>query len=154
MSPNPPKSREGTEMYRHTQIGWVTIISIGLGMLLVGYHGDIRSKWIVLSVLGILVICIILFASLTVTGDNSFIRIKFGPGLIRKSFPLEEIESCTVVRNRWWYGWGIRITPHGWMFNVHGLDAVQLMRKNGKRSRIGTDEPQKLVEAINRWIGK
>ncbi|UCD85509.1 MAG: hypothetical protein JSU92_04780, partial [Deltaproteobacteria bacterium] len=110
-------------MYRHTQIGWVTITSIGLVILLVGYYGDIISNWIALPVFGILVICIILFASLTVTGDDGFIRIKFGPGLIRKSFPLEEIGSCNVVRNYWWYGWGVRKIPQGWLFNVSGLDA-------------------------------
>lgn len=135
-------------MYKHTQIGWVTIISIGLGILLVGYYGDLCTNWIALLVFGILVVCIILFASLTVTGDGGFVRIKFGPGLIRKSFPWEEIEACNVVRNYWWFGWGIRKIPQGWLYNVSGLDAVELSMKDGKVYRIGTDEPRELNEFI------
>jgi hypothetical protein len=52
------------------------------------------------------------------------------------------------VRNKWWYGWGIRLTPHGWLFNVGGLDAVELELASGRKFRIGTDEPQGLLNAI------
>jgi len=62
---------------------------------------------------------------------------------------LAEIQSCRPVRNRWWYGWGIRwIGRRKWLFNVAGLDAVELAMKDGTIYRIGTDEPQKLSELI------
>ncbi len=51
--------------------------------------------------------------------------------------------------NRWYYGWGIRLTPQGWLWNVAGLDAVELTFSNGKKFRIGTDEPGKLLEALS-----
>ena len=54
----------------------------------------------------------------------------------------------TQVRNRWWWGFGIRWTPHGWMWNISGLDAVELTYHNGKKFRIGTDEPEALLEAL------
>jgi hypothetical protein len=61
-----------------------------------------------------------------------------------------EIEECTIVKNSWWYGWGIRLTPYGWLYNVAGWEAVEVLLKNGKKIRIGTDEPEKLSLAIDR----
>jgi len=52
------------------------------------------------------------------------------------------------VRNKWWYGLGIRLTPHGWLYIVSGLDAVEIVRISGKKFRVGTDEPQALVTAL------
>ena len=141
-------------MYKHTQIGWLTLILLGIGILLTGYSGILYSNWITLSVFGVLVICIILFASLTVIVNNNSIEIKFGSGLIRKKFRFEEIESCTVVKNHWWYGWGIRKIPKGWLFNVSGLDAVELLMRNGKVYRIGTDDPQELSKFIQKKLNK
>ena len=141
-------------MYKHTQIGWLTLILVGIGILLTGYFGILYSNWIALSVFVILVICIILFASLTVIVNGNIIEIRFGVGLIKKQFSLEKIQSCAVVKNRWWYGWGIRIIPKGWLFNVSGLDAVELSMRNGKTYRIGSDESQKLCEVIQRKLNE
>ena len=141
-------------MYNHTQIGWLTLILLGIGILLTGYFGTLYSNWIALLVLGVLMICVILFASLTVIVNDNSVEIKFGVGLIRRKFSLQKIESCTVVRNRWWYGWGIRKIPKGWLFNVSGLDAVELSMRNGKVYRIGTDEPQKLGKFIQRKLNE
>jgi hypothetical protein len=90
-----------------------------------------------------------LFGSLTVEVDDEELRHWFGPGFWKKSYQLLDIESATVVRNSWIYGWGIRFTPHGWLYNVSGLDAVQLQLRSGRKLRIGTDDPQGLIEAIS-----
>ncbi len=91
---------------------------------------------------------IYLFASLTVEIDAEHLRIRFGIGLIRKRFPLDQIDTCRSVKNSWLYGWGIRLTPHGWLYNVSGLEAVELKMKSGKTYRIGTDEPAALTAAL------
>jgi len=52
------------------------------------------------------------------------------------------------VRNKWWYGLGIRLTPHGWLYNVSGLDAIEIVRRSGKTFRVGTDEPKALAAAL------
>ncbi|MFQ5905561.1 MAG: hypothetical protein ACE5JA_03220 [bacterium] len=141
-------------MYKHTQIGWVVLVSVGTAILLTGYIGILEPNWLVFSVLGMLIICLILFGTLTVNGNSTSIRIRFGPGLIRKSFRLDEIGSCTVVRNHWWYGWGIRRTVKGWLFNVSGLDAVELSMRDGTFYRIGTDEPRKLCDFLQRKLNE
>lgn len=134
------------EIYKHTQMGWTVIISMGIVISVC--LGILLSNWIGFLVAGILFIGIILFASLTVVVNDAFIRIRFGVGVIRKSFKLADIKSCSIVRNKWWYGWGIHWTPEGLLFNISGLDAVQLVMNNGKVYRIGTDEPQKLDAVI------
>jgi hypothetical protein len=76
------------------------------------------------------------------------VEILFGLGLVRKHVLLDEFTSVRVVRNKWYYGWGIRLIPNGWLLNVSGLDAVELVRRNGRVLRIGTDEPAPLERAI------
>ena len=89
-----------------------------------------------------------LFSSLTVIVDDQAVRWHFGPGFWRKSIALDEISGVRSVRNKWWYGWGIRITPHGWLYCVSGLEAVELQTADGKTLRIGTAEPERLRLAI------
>jgi hypothetical protein len=98
--------------------------------------------------------CWVLFYSLTVEITSAKMTVSFGPGFIKKIFKLDEIKSAKTVRNSWWYGWGIRLTPHGWMYNVSGLDAVELELRGGKKFRVGTDAPEKLVNAIRSGTGR
>lgn len=140
--------------YRHTQPGTLMRVSFVVAILgfLVGAMLAAASDPKMMSVLLVLALVMflvmLLFHSLTVEVARDYLAIRFGVGLIRKRWPLKDIDSVEIVRNRWWYGWGIRLTPHGWLFNVSGSDAVQVRLKNGKQVRIGTDEPRKLRGAI------
>jgi len=100
----------------------------------------------------VIAIALVLFSSLTVVIREDELEARFGPGPIRKRFKLNEIESCQVVKNHWYYGWGIRFTPHGVLFNVSGFHAVEIKLRTGKKFRIGTDVPQELEEAIRQAI--
>ena len=110
--------------------------------------------------LSMLTIIYTLFALITLIFYGLFIEIsekkitlRFGIGLIRRSIDIDSIEYVECVRNKWWYGWGIRLTPHGWMSNVSGLDAVEIKYKNmDKKFRIGTDDSKKLKEEIQKRI--
>ena len=44
---------------------------------------------------------------------------------------------------------GIRWWGHGWLYNVSGFKAVEIELASGKRLRIGTDEPERLAQAIS-----
>ncbi len=95
------------------------------------------------------------FATLTVSIDKTYLRLKFGWGVFHKKFALADIASAKAVRNSWYHGLGIHYIWPGnvWVYNVSGFDAVELVMKNGKRVRIGTDEPQKLEQAITSTFG-
>ena len=89
-----------------------------------------------------------LFATLTVRVDTQMLRIRFGLGVIRQNFLLEDIETVCAIKNPWYYGWGIRYTPRGWLYSVSGLSAIELQMKNGRKYRIGTDDPMGLTRAL------
>ena len=131
-----------TTRYKHTQIGYFLVTVYSIVVLFLGYL-NILANFHPLTLIAFIIILIILgtFARLTVVVDDQMIKVQFGLGIIRKTFPLQEIETCRVVRNPWYYGWGIRFTPQGWLFNVSGFSAIELRMKNGKLYRIGTDEP-------------
>ncbi len=135
--------------YRHTQFGKVIVVTtaaiIPLAALPAWLAGIATAAWLIL---GSMVVVLALFASLTVEIDAEHLRIRFGIGLIRKRFPLDQIDTCRPVTNPWIYGWGIRLTPHGWLYNVSGQEAVELKMKSGKTCRIGTDEPEVLIAAL------
>ncbi len=102
------------------------------------------------SIMTIIVAILSSFTFLQVIVDKEYIRIKFGWGLYRKKFSLNEITSAKTTKNHRYYGWGIKVRfwPKMWIYSVGGFDAVELKMKNGKTYRIGTDEPKKLEQAI------
>ena len=93
-------------------------------------------------------------ATLTVSIDANYLRIKFGYGIFRKRFAVSEIASAQRVKNHWYYGWGIRLWlwPTMWIYNISGFDAVEIIMRNGKIYRIGTDTPGELEAAIKQAI--
>jgi hypothetical protein len=78
--------------------------------------------------------------------------IRFGPGLLHFRYRLTEFVSASAVRNRWWYGFGIHMGFKSILYNVSGLDAVELVKRDGRCVRIGTDEPKALEQALRAAI--
>lgn len=103
----------------------------------------------VFMILALLALVNALFSSLTVAISDDLLEFWFGARVWHRKVMLTEIAGCHVVKNSWWYGWGIRWTPHGWLYNVAGPMAVEIVFKNGKKIRVGSDEPATLAEAIN-----
>ena len=144
--------------YQHTQAG-TFLRSIFAGCALVSAavtlplsQVDPAYAFIPALVAIVLAICLVLFHSLTVTISRDEIMLRYGIGLIHKRFATADLANATAVQNRWNYGWGIRLTPHGWLFNVSGFDAVEIQLKSGAKYRIGTDEPDKLLGAVHSAI--
>ena len=139
--------------YEHTQVGYLIISAMAAVMLLIGVVlANAGINWIAIGVLVVIAAALVLFSSLTVVIWEEELEARFGSGVIRKRFKLNEIESCQVVKNHWYYGWGIRLTPHGVLYNVSGFHAVEIKLRTGKKFRIGTDVPQELEEAIRQAI--
>ena len=141
------------DFYKHTQMaGWFIIGPIGIAIIVTFYFWFARGHVFSLITGLIFLAALILFISLSVVVDDQSIRMWFGLGLIRKRIPLSEVKSAQPVRNKWYYGWGIRLIPGGLMYNVAGLDAVELVLANGREFRIGTDEPQQLNAVIQQRL--
>jgi len=143
------------KIYKHTQFGYLITILLTIGIILILLLMKIYGfNWIAFIVLVFLILCLLLFSTLTISINNDILEISFGIGLIRKKFLLKDIESCRIVKNPWYYGWGIRLTPYGWLYNVSGFYAVEIVLKTGKRYRIGTNAPNELEKAIQESIEK
>ena len=139
--------------YEHRQPGTAIILSILPAIAIIIILGLTQPpprplNFMLIAVLTILVVCAILFASLTIRITESEIRWHFGPGLIRKKVALADIQHAEITATKFIYGWGIHLTPNGWLYNVSGFKAVAIKMKNGKQFVLGTDEPEKLHEAI------
>jgi hypothetical protein len=141
-----------TPHYRHTQTGWVIIGSIAAAALLVipflTATGTPRGAILIPTVV---VLASLVFSTLTVEVDEREIRIRFTGGLVQRRVALSDLRSQRAVRNPWLYGWGIHMIPGGWIWNVSGLDAVELVTNDGRVLRVGTDEPEALSRAIARF---
>jgi hypothetical protein len=137
--------------YRHTQPGYVTVTALLAGMLItyssfMSEEGQLGMYGIALtSGLGLLTV---LFSSLTTEVTDQEFQFYFGPGVWTHTFALEKIRSVEEVRNPIWYGWGIRYTPSGWLYNVSGRSAVEIDLGAEGRIRVGTDEPEQLTRAL------
>ncbi|MDS4058997.1 MAG: hypothetical protein RKP73_10560 [Candidatus Contendobacter sp.] len=138
-----------TFRYRHTQFGAVVVGSLAASALVLAGLGlanhDPVFTWGGPILMGS---AALLFHNLTVEIDGTWLRFRFGVGLIRKRIPLAEIVAVQPVRNSWLYGWGIHRTPHGWLYNVSGREAVEITLTSGKRFRLGTDEPRRLAQVL------
>ena len=59
-----------------------------------------------------------------------------------------DIANVSIVRNSVLTGFGIRVRAGFRLYNVSGLDAVELHLKNGEIRRIGTDDASGLAAAL------
>ena len=142
--------------YEHTQIGY-TIIWIALGVaVFVAITGIFAQggpgTFLVIEV--ILLMCALVFCKLTIRIDDKSLQWSFGIEIVRKQVLLAEIAACEPIHIRWWYGWGIHLTPYGWLYNVSGLDTVAIRLRDERKFALGTDDPQALVDAIERLISR
>lgn len=134
--------------YRHTQVGYLMIAALGilaLSLAVVAFTSDAK---LLLLTLVVVLLCLSLFSTLTTVVQGSRLTCFFSCGLIRRSILLDEVAAVSVVRNPWFYGWGLRLIPGGSLWSVSGFDAVEVKLVDGKRFRIGTDEPHELCSAL------
>jgi hypothetical protein len=141
-------------LYEHTQratvIIWSVLAVIVIILVSMYLFGPV---WVTIFVLCIMVFMLAICSTLTVAVDQSTLAIRYGPvRLILRKWLLSEIMSASVVTNPWYYGYGIRWTPHVLLYNVAGPHAVEILLHSGKKVRIGTDEPEALLRAINHAI--
>ena len=134
--------------YEHTQIGHVIIWSLLAIILIANVLTGALAHWPAVVVSLILLVCLVLFYKLRITIKDQTLCASFGPGIIGKRIRLAEIMGCEAIRIRWWYGWGIHLTPYGWLYNVSGFDAVSITLRDGRKFALCTDDPHGLVDAI------
>lgn len=99
-------------------------------------------------------VCIyLLFFGMTTKVDKERLFISYGIGLIRKKIDLDQIQHVTIVKNPWYYGWGIRLIPHGMLYNIGGSGGIELkLKETASVIRIGSADPIRLKEEIQKQL--
>jgi hypothetical protein len=154
-----------TTVYKHRQKGGLVLYLTGfviafniaafcyvLGRVTV--PGYVLLLLVLVLTVAILIWSTLMVSSMTVTVNNEFVRVVFGPYVFKKKFALKDITACRPVKNDFWDNWGIRMWGSSWLYNVAGFDAVEITMTSGKQNRIGTDQPRELTEAIQKAISR
>ena len=151
--------------YKHTQISYLMLV-ITLAVLALFARAYITARaeppsvdsgtnFAVTAIMALILFILASFTTLTTSIDKNCFRIKFGYGIFARMFPLNQIASVQSVKNRWYYGWGgvkVWFWPYMWIYSISGFDAIEIIMRNGKIYRVGTDTPNELEAAIKRAI--
>ena len=143
--------------YKQSQFGWVVIILFTLlvAFLCLAYAfqwGNNPLSFIpFLTLSSIPVILGLMLYKLTVEVKGTTLRLSYGIGLISLKFEIDELEETENIRVPWYYGIGIRITPKGMLYSIHGWKALRIKYKSkgkSKRVMVGTAEPELLKKLL------
>lgn len=141
----------GYQTYHHRQWGLFSLAAIGVLAIAILAVNDIVAviPAAAMGVLfGVLTIVAIVFSSMTIEVNENELSWFFGPGLFKKQLLLEEIGDCRKVKNPVWMGFGIHAFGTGWIYNVSGLLGIEIELTSGSFIRLGTNEPNFLLQAI------
>jgi len=152
---------DGRPVYEHTQIGWALLLGVALlipiaivvphliGVATLPYvSAGTRGAGLLVGVL------MLLFGTLTVRLDHQRLTWHFGIGLVRFGVPIEQIASVERGSTSLAAGFGIHRTREGWLHNVSGREVVAITRKDGRRTLLGSDEPARLLAALQKAIAQ
>jgi hypothetical protein len=143
--------------YEQTQFGPPLLRLAVLAILVVAGAGSAAAGsaagvTIVVAAAIIIGTTITVFSRFTVKVTDDRLVTHFGWGWPRRTLDWTDATAVRAVRNRWWYGFGIRWFPGGTLWNVWGLDAIEFDLVSGRAFRVGTDDPERLFDAVARHV--
>lgn len=102
----------------------------------------------------LMVLLALSFRQMTISDDFDGLRVAFGPlPLFRRHIPYANIEAVERGRTTVLDGWGIHMSlDGGWVWNLWGFNCVDVHFKQGRRLRIGTDDPEGLESFLKERI--
>ena len=145
-------------VYKEQQTGWILIVPTAIMFVFITglYAFQLGDRPISTGsyflVMGILTIMLALMYRMQTEVTDSQVSIRFGVGLIKRTIPLSSIDEVTVVTTAWYYGWGVRIIPGGWLYNISGTKGIEMQLKSGRLVRIGSANPEGLARGVTARI--
>jgi hypothetical protein len=136
------------ERYQRRQTGTFMLVVMFVVLAIYWFTGRPPGSALVML---FVVLALFAFAILRTSVDESAVRWSFTFGWPAGHVDLSKIESVAVTTTNFLEGWGIHWTIwHGWLWNVSGFQAVEIHYDGGKIVTLGTDDPQGLLNAIER----
>ncbi|TMP37928.1 hypothetical protein CWB98_08190 [Pseudoalteromonas rubra] len=138
-------------MYKKTQWSWIIWMFltwfatfVALAIFLLGHNA------LLYGFIGILALIGYLFYGLTleVDKDKRMVSWWFGPGVLKKSVKVDELQSYCAVTNSFRHGIGVKITHDGWVYAAHGFKAIEFVLADGSKYRIGTNDQSGVLAAL------
>lgn len=105
-----------------------------------------ENDFIILIV--ILSIILLMTFKLRVSIEDKQLTLSYGVGLFKKRFDLSDIANVSMVKNKWYCGWGVRISSEGTMYNISGFEGVKIDFRSGVSIVVGTNERLELYQAL------
>ena len=145
--------------YDHTQNApmYLILVAVGIVMFASGWLvPDQLLQIILLSSSGLIFVLAQCFGKLTVSDEDDRLLIGFGPlPLFRRHVVYADIDFVQRIRSTILDGWGIHLSPSGgWTWNLWGFDCVDVYFKNGRKLRIGTDDPVGLESFLKQRVSQ
>ena len=142
-------------LYKHTQYGKLLtsvliLVAISIITVFILNSGKNPLPWFIMTAIIVLFILIILsFYKLTITIDEEKIEAKFGIGFLKRSLKIKDInyESIEKIKVPALYGIGIRLTPHGLLYNVKTGSAIKI-KSSSKTFFVGTEDFEKINSVL------
>jgi hypothetical protein len=132
---------------------WLILILVS-AIVVAAWFTDPTAEMLVplAVVVGVLAIVGAIFTRLTIRVDAHAVTWHFGWGWPGGAISTSEIERAEVTQTNLLEGWGIHWTIwHGWLWNAGGFAAVEISKRNSGAVTLGTDDPQGLLQAIERF---
>ncbi len=128
---------------------WVwALLGIELVVLLVPLLLTAQPWWTLVLSVGVMVLTMALLASfkLQTRIDSAGVHYRMKPiHWKEQTIPWDEIDQIFVRKYspiKEYGGWGIRFGRNGKAYNVKGNYGIQIVKKNGKRLLLGTQQPE------------
>ncbi|TNE80628.1 MAG: hypothetical protein EP332_06965 [Bacteroidetes bacterium] len=102
----------------------------------------------------VMLLVMLMFYQLRIRVFADHIKLTYGIGL-NINLKFDRILKADPIKTPWYYGFGIRITPQGMLYNIQGRTAlVVYYERNGKPKKvmIGTDKPDELFKALQKLM--
>ena len=102
----------------------------------------------------VFILVLLTFYKLTIRVDHLGIHILYGIGLVHIKISPERINWVKVIKTPWYYGYGIRLTEKGMLYNIQGKTAVEIsyFKKTNKTVQIGSNDASGLKHFIEEYM--
>jgi hypothetical protein len=150
--------RSRSTSYDHVQRAplYLLILLPGLVVALVAiFVSEPVLRWVLAASGALSIVLSACFRQLRVRDAGDRLALTFGPlELFKKRLPYAQMRAARAARSDMLDGWGIHwVAGRGWIYNLWGYDCVAIELANGKRVRVGTDDPRGLVSFLESRIG-
>lgn len=90
---------------------------------------------------------LVFFTSIKVTLTGDKLVVSMGPGLVRRTLPISDIQSVSFTKVPW-HSVGLKRIYKGWLYSVGVTDALDIRMVDGKRYIIGIKDAKAIGEIL------